>query len=108
MTGNYRKLVEHHERLYPPDPDRTQAVEILHDTWCDFMHLNDGTPRGPCNCSPDVITGPLIDKKYGHASEPEGTVALTLKCLRCDFVYHVSPVADATCPACAVQERADG
>ncbi len=61
MSGNYEKLVEEHQRQDPPEMGKVNSYEINHDDWCDFMHL-----RGPCNCEPEVVSGPLIDRKYGE------------------------------------------
>ncbi len=53
-------VVEKHLEENPPVPGTVFHVELRHDEWCAIW-----AAEGPCDCQPDVVTGPLIDRKYG-------------------------------------------
>ncbi len=50
-------LIRHNEAV--KTPPGFHHVDVLHDDWCDQL-----SGKGPCNCEPDIRSGPLIDKKW--------------------------------------------
>jgi hypothetical protein len=56
--SNYIAPLRHHLANSPP-PNGLRHIEVLHDDWCAFFK------QRPCDCNPEIVSGPAVDAKYG-------------------------------------------
>lgn len=57
---NYLPMVMRHAEEMQMDPGSIHHIETQHDDNCRFWS------GGFCDCSPTIVSGPAVDKKYSE------------------------------------------